>query len=94
MVKRSDVHTCRAGDKLPTSDSVERLKEVMSEKYRNLITIGILTGFRITELLNLSLIEGKLLRLSYFSPSPLQASFHPSWEAEEVEPTAPFHSEA
>jgi len=51
--------SCKAGDKLPTTESIEKLKEVMNNKYRNLIRIGTLSGFRISEILNLSLIPGK-----------------------------------
>lgn len=50
---------CRAGDKLPTTENIEQLKEVMNSKYKNLINIGVLSGFRISELLNLSLISGE-----------------------------------
>jgi len=50
---------CKAGDKLPTRESIEKLKAVMNDKYRNLIRIGTLSGFRISELLNLSLIPGE-----------------------------------
>jgi len=51
--------SCKAGDKLPTKENIDQLKEVMSDKYRNLITIAALSGFRISELLNLSMVEGE-----------------------------------
>lgn len=50
---------CRAGDKPPSKENIEQLKEVMNDKYKNLIRIGVLSGFRISELLNLSLIPGE-----------------------------------
>lgn len=50
---------CKAGDKLPTKTDVEQLKEVMNNKYKNLITIGTLCGFRVSELLSLSLVQGE-----------------------------------
>lgn len=51
--------SCKAGDKLPTTEQIEKLKEVCNSKYQNLIRIGTLSGFRISELLNLSLIPGE-----------------------------------
>jgi len=50
---------CKAGDKLPTTENIQKLKEVCNDKYRNLIRIGTLSGFRISELLNLSLVAGE-----------------------------------
>lgn len=49
---------CKAGDKLPTKQNLEQLKEVMNKKYQNLIRIAELSGFRVSEVLNLSLISG------------------------------------
>ena len=51
--------SCKAGDKLPTTEHIERLKAVMNSKYKNLVSIGTLSGFRISEILNLSLIPGE-----------------------------------
>ncbi len=51
--------SCKAGDKLPTTEHINKLKEVCNDKYRNLIYIGTLSGFRISEILNLSLVPGE-----------------------------------
>jgi len=53
------MNKCRAGDKLPTSITMEKMRSVANNKYRNLLKIAELSGFRVSELLALSTIQGE-----------------------------------
>lgn len=49
----------RTGTKLPTKNAIEQIKAVLPPKYKNLFDIATLSGFRIGELLNLSITPGE-----------------------------------
>lgn len=50
---------CKAGDKLPTQCDLNKVIIAAEGKYQSLLRIGSLCGFRISELLALSLIPGE-----------------------------------
>jgi integrase len=51
------MNRCKAGDKLPKKEDVDKMMAVVGKKHRYLFKLAGLTGFRISELLNLSLIR-------------------------------------
>ena len=50
---------CRAGDKLPDKETMDKMIDTADEKYANLFRIAKLSGFRISEIIALSLIQGE-----------------------------------
>ena len=49
---------CRAGDKLPTDSAIEQVISVAEPKYKNLLRIAVLSGFRVSEITELSIRQG------------------------------------